>query len=351
MIARGIHPRRCKLMIIAREFEKNGQVSLVSPDSVSQLRLIDDSPDSKLIWIDMESSTLEEDELVFKKLFPIHRLTLEDISYLRTANNKPHLPKIEEYPGYLFVIMNPLCDDFETGKNPLDIDHATTQLSIFIHSRFLITHHLGKLKCLEEVAAYFERHPLKAHHGTDFLAHMVMDGIIDRYWPLLDSLEERCNQLEEVVFVDPGKSNLQDLIGLKRMINVLRKTLLHEKEIFLRMSRGEFQVIGERRAIYYRDVYDHTVRFVELVENNREMISDLLQAHLSASSNKLNEVMKVLTIISILILPMTVISGIYGMNFENQPEVHWEYGYPMALFLMFCTSFGTYKFFKFARWI
>jgi len=192
---------------------------------------------------------------------------------------------------------------------------------------------------------------LKPHHGSDFIFHLIMDGIIDRYRPLLDSLEEYFNKLEEVVFVSPGKSKLQDLIGLKRVINVLRKTLIHEKEILFRLGRGEFQVIGATRAIYYRDVYDHTVRFVELVENSREMVSDLLQAHLSSSSNKLNEVMKVLTIISILILPMTVISGIYGMNFENQPEVHWEYGYPMALFLMFLTSFCSYRFFKFVKWI
>ena len=339
-------------MITIHKFNGQGQLSLLPADSIHHLNLNnEDNSSTGLLWIDLEKSTIEEDELVFKKLFPIHKLTLEDISYLRDVNKKPHLPKVEEYPTYLFVILNPLSDDFQQGKRVLDIDHATTQLSVFISSRLLITHHLGSLAGIHEVSAYLGRHALKPHHGSDYIFHLIMDGIIDRYRPLLDCLEEYFNELEEVVFVSPGKSKLQDLIGLKRVINVLRKTLIHEKEILFRLGRGEFQVIGETRAIYYRDVYDHTVRFVELVENSREMVSDLLQAHLSSSSNKLNEVMKVLTIISILILPMTVISGIYGMNFENQPEVHWEYGYPMALFLMFLTSFCSYRFFKFVKWI
>jgi magnesium transporter len=339
-------------MITIHKFNEQGQLSLLPTDSIHHLNLNNEnSSGSGLIWIDLENSTIEEDEIVFKKLFPIHKLTLVDISYLRDVNKKPHLPKVEEYPTYLFVILNPLCDDFQHGRKVLDIDHATTQLSVFINPSLLITHHLGSLVGIHEVRAYLDRHALKPHHGSDFIFHLIMDGIIDRYRPVLDSLEEYFNELEEVVFVAPGKSKLQDLIGLKRIINVLRKTLIHEKEILFRLSRGEFQVIGEKRVIYYRDVYDHTVRFVELVENNREMVSDLLQAHLSSSSNKLNEVMKVLTIISNLILPMTVISGIYGMNFENQPEVHWQYGYPMALFLMFLTSFCSYRFFKFYKWI
>lgn len=339
-------------MITIHKFNENGQLSPLPADSIHELHLNnEDSSGTGIIWIDLENSTIEEDEIVFKKIFPIHKLTLEDISYLRDVNKKPHLPKVEEYPTYLFVILNPLCDDFQQGRTFLDIDHATTQLSVFINPRLLITHHLGSLVGIREVMAYLERHALKSHHGPDFIFHLIMDGIIDRYQPLLDSLEEYFNELEEVVFVAPGKSKLQDLIGLKRIINVLRKTLIHEKEILFRLSRGEFQVIGETRAIYYRDVYDHAARFVELVENSREMVSDLLQAHLSSSSNKLNEVMKVLTIISILILPMTVISGIYGMNFENQPEVHWQYGYPMALFLMLVTSFCSYRFFKFYKWI
>lgn len=339
-------------MITIHKFNEQGELSPLPSDSIHDLQLNNEgNSGAGLIWIDLENSTIEEDEIVFKKVFPVHKLTLEDISYLRDVNKKPHLPKVEEYSTYLFVILNPLCDDFQHATQVLDLDHATTQLSVFISPKLLITHHLGSLVGIREVMTYLERHVLKPHHGSDFVLHLIIDGIIDRYRPLLDSLEEHFNQLEEVVFVAPEKSKLQDLIGLKRVINVLRKTLIHEKEILFRLGRGEFQVIGETRTIYYRDVYDHAARFIEAIENNRDMVSDLLQAHLSSSSNKLNEVMKVLAIISILILPMTVISGIYGMNFEHQPEVHWQYGYPLALFLMFLTSFGSYRFFKFIKWI
>ena len=132
----------------------------------------------------------------------------------------------------------------------------------------------------------------------------------------------------------------------------MRKTLVYEREVLARLCRGEFDLIEAREMVYYRNVYDHLVRFTELIESSREMVSDLMQTHLAAASNKLNEIMKVLTMISTVVLPMTLIAGIYGMNFKKWfPELDWDYGYPFALGLMALTGIASFVFFRWKKWI
>jgi magnesium transporter len=141
------------------------------------------------------------------------------------------------------------------------------------------------------------------------------------------------------------------LLHLKREIIGLRKTIIYEREVLARLCRGEFALIDDREMVYYRNVYDHLIRFTELIESSREMTTDLMQTLLSATSNRLNEIMKVLTMISTVVLPMTLITSIYGMNFDHLPEVHWTYGYPFALGLMFVVGFLSFAFFRLKKWI
>src|SRR5262249_29376997 len=136
-----------------------------------------------------------------------------------------------------------------------------------------------------------------------------------------------------------------------RAIVSFRKTLVYEREVLSRLARGEFGLIEARQTVYYRNVYDHLVRFTELIDSSREMASDLMQTHLAAASNKLNEIMKVLATISTIVLPMTLISSIYGMNFEDMPELHWGFGYPLAIVLMILTGVGSVLFFRWKKWI
>lgn len=131
----------------------------------------------------------------------------------------------------------------------------------------------------------------------------------------------------------------------------MRKSLIYEREVLYRLTRGEFELIDDREMVYYRNVYDHLIRFNELIDGSREMVSDLMQTHLAAVSNRLNEVMKVLTMISTIVLPMTLVAGIYGMNFEKMPELKWEYGYYFALGLMLIVGVAAFLYFRWKKWI
>jgi magnesium transporter len=312
---------------------------------------------SDVYWIDLDNPTPAEEVLVYKDFFPVHPLTLEDVTKLRREPTvRPHLPKVEEFPNYLFVVVNPLAPEFlqrlrrPPGPAPAE-DFLATQLSAVLSKKVLITHHYRPVAGVGELRAFLGRHEAHAGRGPDYLFHLVLDALVDEYAPALDAFEDRLDAIEAEVFARPTPQLLHELLQVKRDLIVLRKTLVHEREVLARLSRGEFGLIDAREMAYYRNVYDHVVRFTELIENAREMVSDLMQTHLSATSNKLNEIVKVLTMISTAVLPMTLVAGIYGMNFDVLPEKAWPYGYPFALGLMALLGVGALGFFRWKKWI
>jgi magnesium transporter len=312
----------------------------------------------ELAWIDLYDPTEDEESLVFERFFRIHPLTLEDITRLRRyPNAPPHFPKAEEFPDYLFVVANPLGESFMKAIRSLQVnvkeaEHpATTQLSAVLTSRILITHHYEPVASINDCRGYLHRHETHGERGPDYVFHLILDATVDEYAVALEHFQEALDEAEAAVFEQPNHTLLLDLLRLKRHIVILRKTLVHEREVLARLSRGEFSLIDEREMIYYRNVYDHLVRFTELIETSREMVSDLMQTHLAATSNKLNQIMKFLTMISTVVLPMSLIAGIYGMNFKHQPEFEWAHGYPWALGLMAMTGIGAIALFRWKRWI
>ncbi len=311
-----------------------------------------------ICWIDLSQPSEDEERLVFEEFFRVHPLTLEDITRQRRfPGSHPHFPKAEEFSDYLFVIVNPLGNRFlealrsvENGMATTEVP-PTTQLSAVLTERLLITHHYEPDACVEDCRMFLRRHEAHADRGPDYLFHVILDSTVDGYAVALDHFQEALDAAETQVFGKPSQQLLVSLLQLKREIVVLRKTLVHEREVLARLARGEFTLIEDRETVYYRNVYDHLVRFTELVETSREMVSDLMQTHLAAASNKLNEIMKVLTMISTVVLPMTLIAGVYGMNFEVLPEKDWRYGYPFALGLMVLTGVTSFLFFRWRRWI
>jgi magnesium transporter len=322
----------------------------------SQLEALQKS--NELCWIDLADPTDDEEHLVLKEFFKVHSLTLDDITRQRRfPGSQPHLPKAEEFTDYLFVVINPLSKAFleslrklEDGTGPVG-QTPTTQLSALLTERLLITHHYEPIACVDQCRAFLTRHSAQADRGPDYLFHIILDDTVNEYAIALDHFQEALDEAEAQVFEKPNQKLLFGLLQLKREIIVLRKSLVYEREVLARLARGEFALIEEREMVYYRNVYDHLVRFTELVESSREMVTDLMQTHLAAASNKLNEVMKVLTMISTVVLPMSLIAGIYGMNFDHQPEFRWAWGYPFALGLMALTAVVCFLFFRWRRWI
>ena len=219
--------------------------------------------------------------------------------------------------------------------------------------RVLVTHHYEPVVSCADLRDHLRRHDAQAGRGPDYLFHIVLDVMVDQYAPLLDSFDDALDTIERAVFRRPRPAVLMELLRLKRTIIGLRKTLIYEREVLARLSRGEFALIGEREGVYYRNVYDHLIRFTELIESSREMVTDLSQTHLSAQSNRLSEVMKVLTMISTTILPMTLIAGVYGMNFEKNvwPDFKSSWGFAFALGLMALSGLGSLAFFRWKKWV
>jgi magnesium transporter len=305
-----------------------------------------------VVWIDLQDATDEETHLVLRHWFPVHLLTLEDVTRMRRLPGAaPHLPKVEEFADYLFVVVNPLTAEAGRALVADEFKGLTTQLSAVLTASLLITHHSGPLASIDALRGCLKRHDAQAGHGPDYLLHLILDDMVDQYAPVLDVLEEELDRLEEEVFQRPSSTMLPQMLRLKRFVVVLRKTLIHEREVLARLQRGDFALIADRERAYYRNVYDHLLRFTELVEGARDMVTDLMQAHLAAISNRLNEIMKALTMVSTVVLPMTLIAGIYGMNFKQMPELDAPWGYPLALALMGLTGAASFAFFKWKKWI
>ncbi len=309
-------------------------------------------------WIDLEHPTVEEEEFVLAELFPVHRLTRDDITQRhRRPQERGHLPKVEEFPKYLFVVVNPLKADFLQRETQLEKSgeethpQAMTQLSAVLTKNLLITHHPEISHAADELRKYLEKHGDQAERGPDYLFQVLLDAMVDDFTPVLDQIQDRLEELHDLVFARPSSELLHKLLILKRKIFHLRKSLIYEREILARLIRGDFKLIEARELAYYRNVYDHLVRSTELIESSREQVNDLMQTHLAANSNRMGEVMKVLAMISTVLLPMTLISGIYGMNFEFMPEKDWTLGYPWALGLMLVAGIAAVIFFWWKKWL
>jgi len=195
------------------------------------------------------------------------------------------------------------------------------------------------------------RHGEQCGRGPDYVFHFVLDGLVDDFAPEIDRIVERLDDIEETMFRTPSDQLITELIRLKRRVIGMRKTLILTREVLARLIRGEFELVNDREIAYYRNVFDHLVRYTELIEGAREMVSDLMQTHLSAVSTRLNRIMKVLAMVSTVILPMSLIASIYGMNFEkNMPEIKWEYGYPFALGMMAIVAILAIALFYRQKW-
>ena len=316
-------------------------------------------PDSSVVWIDLDDPTPEEEDRVLKLFLPVHELTLEDIVKPRAAGST-HLPKVEEFPDYLFVIVNPLppepqgeprAPDAAPKKSIRVNELPRPQLSAIMTETVLVTHHYAAMPCIREGRGHLARHAGKVKRGPDYLFHLVLDGIVDDYAPMVDRISQRLDRLEMKMFRQPTPRVLAELLRVKREVTYLRKTLILEREVLARLIRGEFQLVDPREMAYYRNVYDHLVRYTDLIENAREMVSDLMQTHLAATSNRLNEIMKVLTMVSSIGMICTLIAGVYGMNFDHMPELKWDYGYPFALGLMLVAGVGLLAVYRWKKWL
>jgi magnesium transporter len=295
---------------------------------------------SLVIWVDMEMPT-EVDEQVLLDVFHFHPLTVED------CRENRHYPKIEEFPGYLYFIVHGVRADTSPDR------FNTIELDGFLGRNFVITYHHDTFRSINNVKQLLRTSPVACQRGPAFLLHQILDQVVDYYSPVLDDFDDRVDQLEQEIFglKRPNNQILSQIQDLKRGVLRLRRISTKQMDILLRMSRGEFVLIPDEMRPFYRDVFDHLVRVVDLAENYRDLISGSLDAYLSVVSNRMNEIMKVLTIFSAIMLPLTFIAGVYGMNFDNMPELHSRFGYYATLVVMAAVAIGMLIFFWRRGWL
>jgi len=293
-----------------------------------------------VIWIDMESPT-EADEDILRNVFHFHPLTIEDCRETR------NYPKVEEFPGYLYFIVHGVT----ANTNPDRFN--TIELDAFLGPNYVITYHHEMFRSINNVKKLLSTSPVICQRGPAFLLHQIMDQIVDFYTPVLDDFDERIAKLEDDIFTlsRPNKAILEEIMDLKRGVLRLRRISARQMEVILRASRGEFTLIPAQLLPFYRDVYDHIMRITDLAENYRDLISGSLDAYMSVVGNRMNEIMKVLTIFSAIMLPLTFIAGLYGMNFDNLPELHWAYSYFVVLGVMLVVAVAMLYFFWRRGWI
>jgi magnesium transporter len=296
-----------------------------------------DSPAT--VWIDLEAPSEKELD-VLQDPFGFHPMAIED------CLTPLHQPKIEDFGPYLFLIFrgidaNPPVDRFETIK-----------LAVFLGPNYLITYHRRPMRSVAAVLTKYA-HDDKGNlfRGVDYLLYEILDHLIEHYFPVLEGIEEDIEGVEERIFAADDADTLDAILRLKRRVLEIKRALTPHRDLFGRIARNEFEEITPQTVVFYRDLYDSTYRLAEVADSYRDVLSGTLDAHISMISHRLNEVMKVLTIISTILLPLTFIAGVYGMNFDYMPELHWRYGYFYVWGVMLAVAAGLLLFFRRRRWI
>lgn len=318
---------------------RNGQQKIGEGFTADQLPELLQEPGA-VIWVDMEQPTAA-DEQILLDVFNFHPLTVED------CRENRHYPKIEEFPGYIYFIVHGVRADTSPDR------FNTIELDGFLGPNYVITYHHDFFRSIANVKQLLRTSPIACRRGPAFLLHQILDQVVDYYSPVLDDFDTRIDELEHEIFnlKRPNNVILAEIMDLKRSVLRLRRISTKQMDIILRMSRGEFGLIPDEMRPFYRDIYDHIVRVTDLAESYRDLIGGSLEAYLSVVSNRMNEIMKVLTVFSAIMLPLTFIAGVYGMNFDNMPELHTRYGYFGALAVMGVVALGMLIFFWRRGWL
>lgn len=293
-----------------------------------------------LVWVDMEAPTAAE-EKILADVFHFHPLTIEDA--VATRNQ----PKVEAFPDYLFFIVHGV--KLETNS----YNFVTKELDGFLGKNYVVTYHHENFRSIDKVKQQVRNSPFVCGRGADYLLHQILDELVDLYIPVVDDFDTAISDIEERIFRSKTSNDqvLEEILNLKRSIARLRRVTSKQLSVLYRIAHGEFPLIEEAHLPFYRDVHDHLMRVGDLAENYRELISGLLDIQFNVVNNRTNEIVKVLTIFSAIILPLSLIAGIYGMNFDNIPELHTRNGYFVTIAVMAFIAAGLLVYFWRKGWI
>jgi magnesium transporter len=300
--------------------------------------------DSLISWVNVNGLGDGKVLTEIADLFGIHRLALEDVIHVHQR------AKVEEYGDELFIVTRMISRE--------NSDLVTEQVSLFLGEVFLVTFQEHAGDCLEPVRERLRKNRGRIRKaGSDYLAYALLDAVVDAYFPILEDLGEELEGLEDEILDRPTNATVARIHSLKRELLLLRRTVWPMRESINSLLREEGPRITHDTQLYLRDCYDHTIQVIDMVESHRDSASGLMDFYLSSVSNRMNEVMKVLTIIATIFIPLTFIAGIYGMNFNpeaspwNMPELSWRWGYPAIWALMLIIGGSLVALFRRKGWL
>jgi magnesium transporter len=301
--------------------------------------------ETNVVWVDLHEESQGHTELnknVLLNIFKFHYLTVEDC--LETRNQ----PKVEAFPDYIYFIVHGIKPE---ATNPTNF--TTKELDGYLGKNFIVTFHSERFRSIKTVKQQIRNNSYHCQRGAAYLLHQILDQLVDLYMPVVDDFENAINTIEDRVFKMRKSDNklLEEIMDLRRSVVRMKRISVRQLDVLYRMSNGEFPQIPSNIIPFYRDVHDHLLRISDLSESYRDLVNGLFDIHFSVTAGKTNEVMKVLAVFSSIMLPLTLIAGVYGMNFDNMPELHSPYGYFGALALMFIVGAGLMVYFWRKGWI
>lgn len=303
------------------------------------------SDENNVIWIDLRGETEENREQAQETLanvFGFHYLTIEDC--IETRNQ----PKVEGFPGHFFFIVHGV-----KPEETLPTNFVTKELDGYLGSNYVVTFHRERFRSIKDVKKQIRSSPFIMQRGAAYLLHQILDNVVDHYMPLVDDFDYLINDIEERVTAMRQNNTevLGEIMDVRRAVARLKRISSRQLQVLYRMSHGEFPQIPPETLPYYRDVHDHLLRITDLSEGYRDLVSGLFDIHFAVVANRTNDVMKTLAVISAVILPLSLITGIYGMNFKNMPELQTRFGYYAALGAMLLIALLLILYFWRRGWI
>lgn len=308
--------------------------STVNPEDISEIIGRKD----QFVWLDIQAPQ-DSDIALLRDEFHFHPLAIED------ATKHHERPKVDSYDEYYFVVFYAIA--YDETKNRLQ----TQPMNLFIGANYIVSVHEGEVKAIDETIKRWQKDEEEFGNDAGALLYALLDTITDDYFPVIDHLAERVETIEEQIFEKFQEGALQDVFALKRDLLGIRRVVAPERDVLNVLIRREVPIFERNTILYLQDVYDHIVRITDSIDTYRDLLSSALDAFLSVQSNRLNQFLKVLTIASVVLMSDALIAGIYGMNFEFMPELHWANGYPFALGMMFVVSVALILFFRWRKWL
>jgi magnesium transporter len=257
-----------------------------------------------VLWVDFEDTPPQEDEPILLRTFGFHPLAVED------ALQESHVPKVDDWDEYLYLVLHAIAFDRSDGGR-LD----TIELDVFLGRNYIVTHHDLPIPSVNHVWESCQKDERYFSRGTDHVLYRIIDDMVAAYLPVVEQIDEAIEELEDQIFDRPSPENLSELMKLKRALLHLRRIIAPQREVLNKLARDDYPVIDAKDRIFFRDIYDHLVRLHDINESMRDLVGGALDTYLSVINNRMNDIMKTLTVITTLFMPLSFLTGFFGMNF------------------------------------